>query len=121
MPRGFDFWFGGIDLNQPAYQGFTAGRNDNEAGTSAGHPTWQHSDETHPTWQHPDETDTSRAYSFGQSGDATGAPIDTMERVSNNGSGFHIGVTLSSEDSGDEGEVQSTPEGHEIPQDWHEI
>jgi hypothetical protein len=33
MPRGFDFWFGGIDLNQPANQGFTAGRNDNEAGT----------------------------------------------------------------------------------------
>ncbi|KAM0899635.1 hypothetical protein ACQ4PT_021157 [Festuca glaucescens] len=114
MPKGFDFWFG-IDLNQPA------GSNDNEAGTSTGHPTWEHTEENQPSWQnpnaahpsmqHPDEPGSSGAFSFGQTGDATPDPMDTSERERHDGSRFHTGVTLPSEDSGDEGEVQSTPEG----------
>jgi hypothetical protein len=48
MPRGFDVWLGN-DLNQPADPGFAAGSNDNEAGTSSGHPTWQNANETGTT------------------------------------------------------------------------
>jgi hypothetical protein len=91
MPRGFDLWFK-IDLNQPVDQGFAAGSNDNEAGTSFGHPAWQNAD----------ETDTSGACSVGQRSDANGEPIMVIsDRDTNVGSGFYTSVTLPSEDSGD--------------------
>jgi hypothetical protein len=95
----FEYWFG-IDLNEPVDQGSAVGSNESEAGTSGGHHSWQH----------PDEIGTRGGYSTGQYGDATLDPMDTSERATNDGSGS-IGVTLSSEDSGDEGEVQSTSEG----------
>jgi hypothetical protein len=115
MPKGFDFLFG-IDLNQPAGNGFTAGSNNNEAVTSSCHPTWEPTEEpswqnptaAHPSMQHPDEPGSSGAFSFGQTGDATPDPMDTSKRERHDGSGFHTGVTLPSEDSGEEGEVQST-------------
>lgn len=72
-------WWFGIDLNEPATAEDGTAFQDGEAGSQAG-PT---------AAEEPDET-----------GGLT---------VAHAHSGAHIGVTLPSEDSGSDGEVQSTP------------
>lgn len=94
MPRSFEWWFGGTDLNEEPAEGTRFDGTDG-AGTSAG-PAARNSAGI-PDGQHPYEAGTT-------DGNSTGGAAAH--------SGARTGVTLSSEDSGGEDEVRSTPEGY---------
>jgi hypothetical protein len=146
MPKGFNYWFGELDLNNPLDEDFVFATHEDEAGTSAGPSTdantridtsghansFMREDEARTTagpitgantgidtsghansFMHEDEARTTA----GPSTDIPTAPDgvdqsnDPPSHRRHSHSNLRSGVTLSSEDSGSDDEVQSTPEG----------
>jgi hypothetical protein len=121
MPKGFKYWFGEFDLNNPLHEDFLSAMHEDEAGTSTGPSTGANTGidpSGHATsFTHGDEAGNST----GPSTDVPTSPdgVDQSNDPPNNRrhghSNLRSGVTLSSEESGSDGEVQSTPEGY-VPQ-----
>jgi hypothetical protein len=129
MPKGFKSWFGELDLNNPLDEDFVSTMHEDEAGTSAGPST---GDNTRTdtsghanSFMHEDEARTT----IGPSTDIPTAPDgvnqsnDPPSHRRHGHSNLQLGVTLSSEDSGSDGEVQSIPEGFapQKPFCWHDF
>ncbi|KAM0860125.1 hypothetical protein ACQ4PT_046774 [Festuca glaucescens] len=105
MTKGFAYWFGQLDLNNPADEEDVFDNPDDGAGTSsAGDGNQQ------------DVPGSSGAPTSEGQNVSDQPPVPSHSSVPSNSarathSGARTGVTISSEDSGSDDEVQSTPEG----------
>ncbi|KAM0871245.1 hypothetical protein ACQ4PT_039493 [Festuca glaucescens] len=106
MTKGFAYWFGQLDLNNPADEEDVFGNQDDGAGTSAAHDGNQQ------------DVPASSGAPTSEEGQNVSdqPPVPSHSTVPYHSahathSGARTGVTLSSEDSGSDEEVQSTPEG----------
>jgi hypothetical protein len=118
MPKSFARWFRGIDLNQPLDEEKGTGFEDDRVGTSRGHgePNGSPDHGKHGSPAHdahhgsPDLTAGQEAHVAPPSG-STSPSASPSGSAPNPNSNAYTRVTLSSEDSDNDGEVQSTPEG----------
>lgn len=103
--KGFANWFGELDLNQPLDEDGSSFFQEPEAGTSAGPNSGNGFDQV---------PETSAGPSGGEVPDVTGRSSGPSTSQHAGLSDVQTGVTLSTDDSGNEGEaeVQSTPEGY---------
>jgi hypothetical protein len=127
MPRarGFEFWFGDIDLNTPLEDENLFDHTDAKAKglyeIGSSHSRDDHSGRegtfgrpTNVAALEPDgigTTNTEPSQSGGVHANQNTAGQGLSNTKVHGDSSFHTGVTLSSEESDGEGEVQSTPKG----------
>jgi hypothetical protein len=101
MPRGFEWWLGGIDLNEPMYE--DAGAGTSTAATGA-EPMSENTG-TGPSTATAGVAETMRGHGVAEEVDVAAAGVAPSDTGANARSGARTGITLSSEDSASDGEV----------------